>query len=190
MGQLKPLLDWFGVPLVVSQIASLFTAGVDEIYVVTGHRAYEVQETFNDTEAESVINPHYREGKSTSVKAGLASIPADTDAILLLAVDQPRPAWLVRSVLDQHEAKRPLITSPRFEGRGGHPLIFDSSLTLELDRISEDTRGVRQVIREHSSDILWIDFDTPLVRLDMNTPDTYEAAKSTYATYAEPAGPA
>ncbi len=190
MGQPKPLLDWFGVPLVVSQIANLYTAGVNDVFVVTGYRAYEVQEAFNDSEAENVINPHFKQGKSTSIKAGLSSIPADTDAILLLAVDQPRPAWLVRSILDQHEGQRPLITCPRFEGRGGHPLIFDSSLTLELERISEDTKGVRQVIREHGSDVFWIDFDTPLVRLDMNTPDTYEAAKSMYARYVEPAEPA
>ena len=187
MGQLKPLLDWFGVPLVVSQIANLRTAGVDDVFVVTGHRAYEVQEAFKDSEAESVINPHYRLGKSTSVKAGLAAIPADTDAILLLAVDQPRPAWLVKCILDRHEEKRPLITCPRFEGRGGHPLIFDSTLTLELDRISEDTEGVRQVVLGHDSDILWVDFDSPLVRLDMNTPDAYETAREMYAQYANPA---
>ena len=70
MGTLKPLLDWFGAPLVQRQIESLKAGGVDEVYVVIGNRAYEVQEAIRGEGVQSVINPHYREGKSTSIKAG------------------------------------------------------------------------------------------------------------------------
>lgn len=183
MGSPKPLLDWFGVPLVQSQINSLLGAGVNSVFVVTGHRAYEVRDAISGDRVQAVMNPHYKEGKSTSVKAGLAALPDNIDAIVLLAVDQPRPPWLIKQVLDAHIDRKAVISCPRYDGHGGHPLIFDVSLMLELDRISEYSQGVREVMRNHADEINWIEVDSPLARLDMNTPDAYEAAREAYAAY-------
>jgi molybdenum cofactor cytidylyltransferase len=180
MGTPKALLDWFGAPLVERQIESLLKAGVNNVYVVTGHRAYEVQRSISGDGVESVINPHYREGKSTSVKAGLAALPEDTKTIVLLAVDQPRPAWLIEKVLKSHAESGAPISSPQFEGHGGHPLVFDGTLMLELDMISEQTEGVRQVLREHADSVNRVPVDSPLARIDMNTPESYEEAKARY----------
>src|SRR3990172_6610084 len=102
MGRPKPLLPWFGATLVERQVEALLDAGVDDVYVVTGHRAYEVQAKVHGDRVHRILNPHYMLGKSTSVKAGLAGLPEETSAILLLAVDQPRPAWLIRKVLESH----------------------------------------------------------------------------------------
>ncbi len=102
MGSPKPLLDWFGVPLVQSQINSLLAAGVNSVFVVTGHRAYEVRDAINGNRVHTVVNPHYKQGKSTSVKAGLAALPDNIGAIVLLAVDQPRPSWLIKQILASH----------------------------------------------------------------------------------------
>ncbi|MCH7733982.1 MAG: nucleotidyltransferase family protein [Chloroflexi bacterium] len=187
MGSPKPLLDWFGMPLVQSQIDSLLDAGVNSVFVVTGHRAYEVREAIKGNRVQTVVNPNYKEGKSTSVKAGLAALPDNIDAIVLLAVDQPRPSWLIKQVLDAHMARKAVISCPRYEGHGGHPLIFDVGLMLELDRISEHSHGVRAVMRNHSAEINWVETDSPVARLDMNTSDAYEAARDVYAANERPA---
>lgn len=186
MGSPKPLLDWFGVPLVQSQINSLLEAGVNSVFVVTGHRAYQVRAAIQGDHVQAIVNPHYKQGKSTSVKAGLAALPDDIDAIVLLAVDQPRPAWLIRQVLDAHLARKAVISCPRYDGHGGHPLIFDVGLMLELDRISERSHGVRDVMRNHAHEINWIEIDSPLARLDINTPGAYEVARETYAALSKP----
>jgi CTP:molybdopterin cytidylyltransferase MocA len=36
MGTPKPLIDWFGAPLIQRQIEALLAAGVDEVFAVTG----------------------------------------------------------------------------------------------------------------------------------------------------------
>jgi molybdenum cofactor cytidylyltransferase len=180
MGNPKPLLPWFGATLVERQAEALLDAGVDDVYVVTGHRAYEVQARVRGPHVHRVLNPHYKLGKSTSVKAGLAALPEGAGAILLLAVDQPRPASLIRQVLDSHRAKHALITCPRYKDHGGHPLVFDGSLAVELDSISEETQGVRSVIKAHASQVNWVDVDTPLARMDLNTPEAYEEAVRTF----------
>ena len=43
MGTLKALLDWRGRPLIIHQIVALREAGADEVIVVLGHRADELQ---------------------------------------------------------------------------------------------------------------------------------------------------
>ena len=187
MGTPKPLLDWFGVSLVQSQIDMLLEAGVDTVFVVTGYRAYEVRESIKGGRVQAVVNPHYKEGKTTSIKAGLAALPGGTQTIVLLAVDQPRPAWLIKQVLESHVARKAIITGPRYDGHGGHPLIFDGSLTMELDRISEETEGIRTLMQNHADEINWLEIDSPLVRLDMNTPEAYEAARSAYRDHEPPA---
>jgi CTP:molybdopterin cytidylyltransferase MocA len=180
MGQPKPLLPWLGATLVERQIEALLEAGVDDVYVVTGHRAYEVQSKVKGPRVHRVLNPHYRQGKSTSVKAGLASLPDGTSAIVLLAVDQPRPSWLIRKVLESHVARKALISCPRYRGHGGHPLVFDGSLAVELDTISEETQGVRSVVKAHASDVNWVEVDTAVARLDLNTPEAYQEARKTF----------
>ena len=180
MGRPKPLLPWRGVTLLESQIASLTDAGVAQIVVVLGHQADAVMPFAKGPLVRSVVNPDYRQGKATSIKAGLRAIDADAEAILLLAVDQPRTEAIVSRVLRAHLDGDALITSPRFQGHGGHPLVFSASLKSELERISEDRQGIREVFRAHRGQVLEVEFDDPLVRLDINTPEEYETARASY----------
>ena len=149
MGRPKPLLPWRGVTLVEHQIGALFHGGVAEVVVVLGHEADAVAAQVANTPACSVLNPDYLQGKTTSIKAGLKAVSADADAILLLAVDQPRTASIVAEVVTAHVSGNALITSPRYQGHGGHPLIFAASLRDELARISEERQGIREVFQAH-----------------------------------------
>ena len=180
MGSPKPLLEWDGTPLVEYQIFSLIDAGVDDVLVVLGHQAEEVSLVVDLTPARWVVNPDYEQGKTTSIKVGLQSIHASAQAILLLAVDQPRTSDIVARVLNAHVANGALITSPRYDGHGGHPLVFDGSLKPELERISEEKKGLREVFEAHRSEVLELPIDDPMVLLDLNTPEVYEEAKRRY----------
>lgn len=180
MGRPKPLLEWHGVPLVEYQVFSLTDAGVDDVLVVLGHNADEVSLAVEITPARWVLNPDYEKGKTTSIKTGLMSIHPSADAILLLAVDQPRTSEIVSQVVNAHVANGALITSPRYQGHGGHPLIFDGSLKPELERICEGNQGLREVFAAHRGDVFELPIDDPMIRLDLNTPEAYEEAKRVY----------
>ena len=73
-----------------------------------------------------------------------------------------------------------LITSPRYEGRGGHPLLFSATLRGELESITDEGQGVREVFDVHRGEVNEVMFDDPIVRLDLNTPEEYEAARAKY----------
>ena len=180
MGRPKPLLPWLGATLVERQAEALVDAGASHVVVVLGHEADAVAPYVVRPNACYVINPDYLSGKATSVKAGLKAVPEDADAILLLAVDQPRPSEIISKVIRAHVEANALITSPRFEGRGGHPLIFAASLRPELEAISEDREGIREVFKAHRDQVLELIIEDPVIRMDLNTPEDYERAKRRY----------
>ena len=180
MGQTKALLPWCGTTLVEYQIACLADSGVSEVLVVLGHQAEVITPYVNTTQARCVLNPLYRLGKSTSIKAGLREIDPGAAAILLLAVDQPRTVEIVSTVIRAHFERDASITSPRYQGRGGHPLIFSASLRQELANISEERQGIREVFRAHREDVTEVELDDPMVTLDLNTREDYEQAKQRF----------
>ena len=180
MGQPKPLLPWRGATLIEYQVESLSRAGVSQIVVVLGHESEAVARFVDERSARCVVNEHYRKGRSGSIKAGLAAVDADADAVLFLGVDQPRTSDLIARVVEAHLQKGALITSPRHNGRGGHPLVFSMSLREELANTTEENQGIRQVFRRHDGEVNEVEIDDPMIRLDLNTPDDYENARSLY----------
>ena len=180
MGRLKPLLRWRGATLVEHQVSVLLEGGASEVVVVLGHRSEEVIPYAERAGASYVVNERYEEGRTSSIKAGLAAVPAQTEDVVLLGVDQPRTGQIVRRVVDAHIGAGALLTSPRFEGRGGHPLMFSTRLMPELRLISERNQGLREVLERHRAEITEVHFDDPMVRLDVNTPEAYEAAYRAY----------
>ena len=180
MGRPKPLLPWRGTTLVEHQIDALFRGGASEVVVVVGHEADAVAAQVACTGARCVVNPDYLQGKTTSIKAGLIAVSADADAIMLLAVDQPRTDAIVSAVVRAHVSGDYLITSPRYEGHGGHPLIFAASLREELARISEEKQGIREVFQAHRDSVQEYALDDAMIRLDLNTPEAYEDAAKRY----------
>ncbi len=182
MGRTKPLLEWHGAPLVQFQIDALLAAGANEVVVVLGHRADEVLPHVSGEGVHPVLNADYKHGKTTSVLRGVLSAAPDATDLLLLAVDQPRPAWVVKRIIESHVGADALITSPRYRGRGGHPLLFSAILRGELESITDEGQGVREVFDVHRGEVNEVEFDDPIVRLDLNTPEEYEAARAKYDT--------
>ena len=180
MGRPKPLLPWRGATLVERQVACLLEGGASEVVVVLGHAATAVAPYIQGSTVRQVVNPAYRMGKTTSIRAGLERIDPRAEHILLLAVDQPRTADIVSRVVQAHLANDALITSPRYQGHGGHPLIFSAALKEELGRISEEKQGIREVFEAHRNEVFEVEIDDPIIRLDLNTPEAYEQARRQY----------
>ena len=180
MGRPKALLPWGGCTLLEHQVDALLEGGADEVVVVLGHDAHDLAPYVRGPRARGVVNRSYRQGRASSVRAGAAALSPSVEHILLLAVDQPRTASLVSRVLQAHLEAGALITSPRYRGRGGHPLVFSAALREELESVTEEGQGVRQVLEAHRSEIHRVEMDDPMLRLDVNTPEEYRRAVERY----------
>ncbi|MDA0595398.1 MAG: nucleotidyltransferase family protein [Chloroflexi bacterium] len=186
MGSPKGLLEWRGTTLLEYQMNSLLQGGCDKVVVVTGKYDAEMAPLLKDRPGIiRAYNPKYLEGKTTSIKAGVWELPDDIHSIVLLAVDQPRPAWVIEKVLRLHTDFSADVTSPRFDGHGGHPLVFDAQLRSDLMNITEEDQGVRAIFLKPDLDHHRVKFDSAIVRLDINTPEAYENALASYAELAK-----
>ena len=181
MDRPKQLLDWGGMPLLEYQIRQLLTTDVGQVVVVLGH-LYEdlspIVDRFAGPRLSVVINEVYRAGKTTSIRAGIAALATDVTAIVLLAVDQPRPAHLIQRLVDSHRCDANLLSVPSYHGKHGHPPVFDASLRNELLAITEKGQGIREVIQRHRQRLRDVPMDEPIVLANINTPEDYEQAKA------------
>lgn len=160
----------------------LIEAGLSEIIVVLGHEKESMEPLVHGDGVHSVYNPDYRLGRSTSVRIGAENVTLNSKAILLLGVDQPRSPDMVSKIIDFHMDKGLLITSPEYNGRGGHPIIFSSKLKDELTTVTEKYEGVRKIFISHNDQISKFICEDPMVRLDMNTPNDYSDAHRRYGS--------
>ncbi len=172
----KALIPWMGTTLLQYQLDQLTAVdAIREVVVVTGSRADDLRPLIAQAaKAREAHNPDWATGKASSVRCGAAAVAPDADAILLLAVDQPRTGRLLRALIESHGGAADRITVPVFEGRRGHPLIVGRALLPELLTIDDATRGVRAVVERHAADVREVPCGDPTVRLDLNTPEDVE----------------
>ena len=170
MGTPKPLLAWRGATLIEYQIAQLREAGVGDVIAVLGHRSEDILPLVSAAGARPVVNENYREGRASSVRAG-AAVAERAETIVVLSVDQPRPAAVTRRLLTEHTSG---VTVPSHGGHRGHPVILDGALLPELWTVDEATQGLRAVIARHAADLHEVPFASADVLLDINTPEDYE----------------
>ena len=175
----KQTLDWLGSPLVAYQLRQLLEAGLGQVVVVLGHEIGAIRplvDAIEDERISIVNNPGYRSGKTSSITAGLRQVGPEAGTVLLLAADQPRPAALLRRIVEEHVAVSALVSIPAYRGKHGHPPVFDASLIPELLLITEEGEGIREVIQRHSDGIHEVAIDDPLVLTNLNTPEDYDHA--------------
>jgi len=174
MGTCKAGLPWRnGKSLLSYQVEQLLLAKIVPV-VVLGLHNYQQQVPAGTTVA---INHNPSAGKVSSILTGLKHIP-QFDCLLISAVDQPRSSWIYQKLLQAYISSSSVpITAPHYQGKLGHPLLFSSSVRSHLENLSEAGFGLRQVVQRFYSQIQRVEFDTPEVLLDLNTPEAYQAAR-------------
>lgn len=177
MGRPKQLLEWDGGTLIEYQVRQLLAGGCDAVIAVLGHRADEIRPYAESAGARVAVNAAYREGRAGSIRTGAQALPPDTGAIVILNVDQPRPASLIRALIDAHRDRGNLITVPVYQGRRGHPAVIDGSLAGELAAVEEASEGLRAVMQRHAAERVEVPVDDPSALLDLNLPADYETAR-------------
>jgi molybdenum cofactor cytidylyltransferase len=177
MGTCKTSLPWGeGKTLLTYQIEQWLDLDFTPVVVLGSHNSHQQKDCPPGSLA--VINPHANAGKTTSLLAGLQHIPQDFEVLAISAVDQPRKLEIYQRLLQAHINNLALITAPTYQGKMGHPLLFDQKMRSHLQNIREETFGLRQIIKEFYPLIYKVEFDNPAVLIDINTPEAYEQLRN------------
>ncbi len=176
MGRFKPLLP-LGKDIVLSRCVALFKKNnISRVYVVTGNRAEDVAAAAEQAKAVPVHNPDYEQGMFSSMLTGVAALPDDIEAFMVLPVDIPllRPETVARLV-DEYRHTKPDILYPRFRKERGHPPVISSRL-LPAILEHDGNGGLRAVLDRYESgarDLDVADFGTVH---DLDRPADYTLA--------------
>ena len=178
MGRPKALLPISGIPFIEEIVRALKGTKVDEIIVVVGHHAAEIQEQIAHLPITVVVNEDYKKGQLSSLVAAIRSLESRTDSakidgLLVHLVDHPfiSPP-LVDEMIDRFYRSRKLIVVPRCRGRRGHPVLFSRELFSELLRTPLD-QGAKAVVHGHRDETLEIETEYEGVTIDIDTPEEY-----------------
>lgn len=173
MGQFKQLLSYGGKPFVACCADNLLASRLDELIVVTGHRQADVSRALAERKVKIVFNADYKAGMSSSIQCGVQAVNENSRAILIALADQPQiSAPVINQVIEAYENERPLIAIPVYQDSRGHPIILDAKLKAEILGITPEV-GLKQVVRAHENETLYVKVADNTVLLDFDYPEDY-----------------
>jgi len=178
MGQAKLLLPVGGRAIVRHAVEAVRAGGVDGVWVVTGPDVEPMAVALAGLDVQIVVNPAPEEGQASSLRAGIAALPAAVDAALIALGDQPAlaPAIIPALLAARRTSAKPIV-APRYRDGQGNPVLFKREVFPELLRLTGD-QGARPVIHKEPARVEWVELDLPMP-LDVDTPGDYEKIRAT-----------
>lgn len=135
-----------GTSFLRAAIAALRGGGCDPVVVVLGAQADRARALASDVEV--VVNADWESGMGSSLRAGLAALPASAPAAVVLLVDTPGigAAAVARLVA---RADRSAVLVGTYDGRRGHPVLLGRVHWAAVRRLAVGDAGAREFLREH-----------------------------------------
>jgi molybdenum cofactor cytidylyltransferase len=174
MGCLKQLLRIDGKTVLEHTLANVRASAVDEIVLVLGHAADEVEKEVSMAGIRVVRNEGYQQGMGTSLRAGLAEVSPEAQAALIVLADQPFvQAATLNKLIEYHGSAQPQIVIPTYRGFRGNPVLLDHSIFPELRELSGDV-GCRAIFGSHTENIRKLAVDDAGILLDIDSRDDFD----------------
>jgi CTP:molybdopterin cytidylyltransferase MocA len=170
MGGPKALVELDGEPLVARALRTLRAGGLDPRLVVLGAEADRVGGVVAgaDPGASVVVAPDWADGMGASLRAGLAAVPGDVDAVLVLLVDTPgiSAEALARVAAAADPAG---LVRGSYGGRPGHPVVLGAAHLPGVAAAAHDDVGARGYLAGRD-DVLPVEVGDVATRDDVDTP--------------------
>lgn len=165
LGEPKALVRIGGQTLAERGVALLRDGGADPVVVVTGAASVSLPAVI------SVHNPDWPTGMGSSLRVGLATLPATCDAVVIALVDQP---------LIGPEAVRRLIAAfmagaevavACYAGAPRNPVMIAKAHWAEAAATATGDAGARRFLRSHPELVTAVECGDTGWPDDLDTPD-------------------
>lgn len=179
MGQAKLVLPYKGSTVIGAVLSVLNSAGVSPLIAVSGGAREAVEAEIERLSFQVIIahNPDpARTEMMDSLRIGMAHLPANLAAFMIVLGDQPQiqPKTVSQLIQEFHETGQSLII-PSYRMRRGHPWLIGRNLWDELVALEAD-QTMRDFINQNRSRIHYLEVDTDSVLEDLDTPEDYARA--------------
>ena len=166
-------------PLVRIVADEALASRADPVIIVAGHQRAEVEKALAGLRVRIVHNPDFAEGLGTSLRAGIAAVPADSDAAIVCLGDMPRvDAALMNRLIAVFDPDRgALVVVPTFEGKRGNPVLWSRRFFPDLMAIEGDV-GARHLIGRYSEAVAEVTVEGKAALIDVDTPEALSGVKA------------
>ncbi len=171
MGTNKLLTPVEGVPMLLRAVNAALASQAAMVTVVLGHEAGAAEALLAGRTVSVVHNADFAQGLSSSLRAGLAALPLEAEAALILLADMPCiSARHLDRLIEAHQARPDAIIVPRQGGRRGNPVLWPRAFFVPMQQVTGD-QGAREVLEANAARVHFVEFDDDAIFLDVDTPD-------------------
>ncbi len=176
MGKPKMLLPWENTTVLGKVIETIQEAGVEDILVVTGGARDEVEKivAHYGSPLRVIHNKNFvHDEMLASIQLGLQEQKPEAQTTLICLGDQPQvEERSVRVVCDSFRKNKSSIVVPSYRMRRGHPWLIAKELWSEVLKMRAP-ESMRDFLNAHKNDIFYIQYDSPSILQDLDTPEDY-----------------
>jgi molybdenum cofactor cytidylyltransferase len=176
----KMIAEIGGKPLVRIATEQALASKASPVIVVTGHERDKVEAALKGLNVRFANNPDYAEGLGTSLRAGIAAVPAEADGAVILLGDMPQiDAKLIDKLIAAFDPEKgALVVVPTIEGRRGNPVIWARRFFPELMAVTGDV-GARHIVASVAEAVAEVAVTDPAITVDVDTPDVLATMSET-----------
>ncbi len=180
MGRHKLLLPLGDRPVIAHVVAAACASGADPVLIVLGHEAERVRAALAPSRIRTVENHAYMEGMASSLRAGIAAVPAECAGALVVLGDQPLiTAALLDRLIDGARRDPGAIVAAAYAGQRGSPVYFPRMDFAAL-AVVEGDEGGRSVLAQHPDRVRLVACDDIGSALDVDRPEDYERIREAW----------
>ena len=168
-GSAKQLVRLAGRPLLHTVVTRASEVTGNALIVVLGSGAAQLAPLLKHSPGSVVINQEWREGLASSIRAGVARLPAACSAVMLLLADQAAVTAEDLKRLAGSWRKQPQhMAAALYSGSCGAPAIFPRSSFRSLSELRGDT-GARALLVRNPDRVVRVPM--PSAAVDVDTPE-------------------
>jgi molybdenum cofactor cytidylyltransferase len=178
-GPNKLLAEIGGKPLVRIAAEQALASRADPVIVVTGHERERVESALSGLQVRLVHNPDFATGLGSSLRSGIAAVPADADGAVVCLGDMPQvdAALIDRLIAAFDPEKGALAAVPVIEGRRGNPVLWSRRFFPDLMAIEGDV-GARALIERYGEAVAEVPLSGKAALVDVDTPEALRGVKA------------
>jgi len=180
-GSPKALAQFNGKTVIEHLQCLLVDSKIDEVIIVLGAHSTNIKPyILKHKKVKVVYNKDYNLGQTSSFKIGLSSIEKVSRYVFLLPVDYPAiKKETIDYLCQEFEPTSPLILIPTYEGKKGHPPVFNMSLKEEFMEL-DNGKGLNRIARKHTEDTVYVPVNDSGVIATFNTPEELDELKQKF----------